>query len=176
MSCEASARLVEVRASEVADIYRLAANLRAGDADEVRALGLDPAFAIRRSYRDAILRRTYFVDGELAAMSGLCGPLLADIGEPYLMTTPAAERAKVSFIRCARAAVDEMLAHRLRLEGHVAASYTQACRLLEVLGFTLSEARPFGSNGALFRTYSKVRDASPGRASVCETVSEWDQL
>ena len=149
--------IVEVRPSEVGAIYRLASNLRAADADEVRSLGLDPAFAIRRSYRDAILRKSYYVDGELAAMSGLCGPLLADIGEPYLMTTPAAERAKVSFIRCARAAVDEMLTHRLRLEGHVAASYTRACRLLEVLGFTLSEARPFGPHGALFRTYSKVR-------------------
>lgn len=167
--------IVEVRPSEVSDIYRLAANLRAADADEVRALGLDPAFAIRRSYRDAILRKSYYVDGELAAMSGLCGPLLADIGEPYLMTTPAVERAKVSFIRCARAAVDEMLVQRLRLEGYVAASYTRACRLLEVLGFELSEARPFGPKAALFRTYSKVRGASPARASACEPAGQWRQ-
>ncbi|WP_439392326.1 hypothetical protein ACRQ5Q_22280 [Bradyrhizobium sp. PMVTL-01] len=149
--------IVDVRPSEVGDVYKLAANLRAEDAAEVEALGLDATIAIRRSYRDAILRRSYYVDGELAAMSGLCGALLADIGEPYLMTTPVAERAKVSFIRCARQAVGEMLLYRVRLEGHVAASYTRACRLLDVLGFTLSEPRPFGPKGALFRTYTMVR-------------------
>lgn len=147
---------VEVRESKIGDVYRLAAALRAGDRAEVAALGLDPRDAIRRSYRDAILRRSYFVDGDLAAMSGLCGPLLSDIGEPYLMTTAAAERAPVSFLRLARAAVAEMLRHRLRLEGQVDASYHRACRLLEVLGFTVSEPRPIGPNGALFRSYAIV--------------------
>lgn len=160
--------IVTVCASEVGDVYRLAANLRADDAAEVAALGYDPSVAIRRSYRDGILRKTYFVDGELAAMSGLCGPLIADIGEPYLMTTPAAERAKVSFLRLARGAVREMLTHRLRLQGEVAASYVRACRLLEVLGFTLAPPRPLGPRGALFRTYTMARQVRPGRAGACE--------
>ncbi|MET4341938.1 hypothetical protein [Bradyrhizobium sp. RT9a] len=152
--------VVDVRHSEIGDVYRLAANLRAGDAAEVAALGLNPAAALRTAYRDAILRRSYFVDGELAAMSGLCGALLADIGEPYLLTTPVAERVPLAFVRCARAAVAEMLSCRMRLEGRVDASYGRAVRLLEVLGFTLSEPRPCGPNGALFRVYSVVRSQS----------------
>jgi hypothetical protein len=150
---------VEVRPSEIGDVYRLAATLREADADEVRALGIDPSTAIRSSYRDAILRKSYFVDGELAAMSGLCGALLSDIGEPYLMTSPAAERAKFAFVRLAHCAVAEMLTHRMCLEGQVAASYTRAIRLIKVLGFTLSEPRPIGPKGALFRTYSMRRGA-----------------
>lgn len=148
---------LEVRHSEIGDVYRLAANLRDGDRAEALALGFDPARAIRASYRDAILRRSYLVDGELAAMSGLCGALLSDIGQPYLMTTPAAERAKVSFLRLARAAVDEMMHHRMRLEGHVAASYTRAIRLLNALGFDLSKPEPIGPQGALFCAFVRMR-------------------
>lgn len=154
---EVPANRVDVRPSEIGDVYRLADRLRVGDAAEVAALGLDPRAALRTAFRDAILRRSYFVDGELAAMSGLCGALLADIGEPYLLTTAVAERVPLAFVRCARAAVAEMLVYRRRLEGRVDASYGRAVRLLEVLGFTLSEPRPFGPNGAPFRLYSIVR-------------------
>lgn len=146
-----------VRESVVADVYALAANLRPGDRDEVESLGLDVRVGIRQSFRHAIQRKTYLVDGEVAAMSGLCGILLSDVGEPYLMTGPAVERVPVAFIRHARAAVSDMLRQRKRLEGHVAASYTKACRLLQVLGFTLGESLPTGPNGALFCKYTMMR-------------------
>lgn len=151
---------IEIRSSTAADVYALAANLRLEDAREVGEAGLDLRQAIRRSYRNAILRKSYFVDGELAAMTGLCGAMLADIGEPYLMTAPACERVKVSFVKHARAAVNEMLKHRLQLVGEVHASYTRACRLLEVLGFSLSDPHPLGPKGALFRRYSIMRPSS----------------
>lgn len=149
--------LVEVRPSAVSDVYALAANLRDGDRSEVESLGIDVRVGIRRSFQNAVLRKTYLVDGELAAMSGLAGSLLGDIGEPYLMTTAAAERVPVSFLRHARASVSEMLQLKRRLEGHVAADYVRACRLLAVLGFTLGEPEPVGPKGALFRRYHIVR-------------------
>lgn len=148
---------VTVRPSELSDVYALAANLREGDRDEVEGLGLDVRVGIRNSFRHAILRKTYLVDGEIAAMSGLCGSMLGDIGEPYLMTGPAAERMPVAFLKHAKAAVAEMMQHKLRLEGHVAANYTKACRLLEVLGFTLGEPLPVGPKAALFRKYTMMR-------------------
>lgn len=150
---------VTVRHSIVSDVYDLANHLRVGDQAEVEALGVTPQHAIRRSYRHAILRRTYLVDGQIAAMSGLCGALLSDIGEPYLMTTPLAATAPVTFVKLARQAVAEMLAQRSRLEGYVDANYTAACRLIEVLGFTLSEPAPLGPQNALFRRYCITRAA-----------------
>lgn len=154
--CATAPRCV-VRESEIADIYALAAHLRAQDRDEVESLGVDVRVGLRASYRAAILRKTYFVDGEIAAMSGLCGAMISDIGEPYLLTTPAAARVPLTFLKQARASVAEMLQHRLRLEGHVAAEYRGACRLLETLGFVLGDPRPLGPRGTLFRSFTLMR-------------------
>ena len=154
-----AAKNVFVRPSIVDDVYKLAANLRSGDRAEVEALGLDSRQGIRRSFRHAMLRRTYFVDGEIAAMTGVCGDMLGDIGFPYLMTAPPAGRVPIAFVKLARMALAEMLTHKLRLEGHVAANYAGACRLLETLGFTLGHPRPFGPTGGLFRTFHIMRAA-----------------
>ena len=94
-----------------------------------------------------------FRSGEIAAMSGLCGSMLGDIGEPYLMTAAAAERVPLTFVKHAKISIEEMLQHKLRLEGYVDASYTKACRLLEVLGFTLDAPEPFGKTKTAFRRY-----------------------
>lgn len=149
--------IVTTRPSVVTDIYRLAATLREADRAEVESLGFTARDAIRRSYRNGMLRTTYLVDGEIAAMSGLCGALLDDIGAPYLLTAPIAATVPIAFVKCARQAVDRMLLHRSRLEGYVAARYTGACRLLETLGFDLSEAFPLGPTSEPFRKYSMTR-------------------
>jgi hypothetical protein len=152
-----AANRIIVRPSVVGDVYELAAALRPADRAEVEAVGIDPRVGIRRSFRHAVLRKSYIVDGELAAMSGLCGPMLGDIGQPYLMTTAAVERVPVTFFKLAAAGVDEMLAHKMRLEGHVAASYVRACRFLAAIGFSLGKPEPFGSQKALFRKFVMTR-------------------
>jgi hypothetical protein len=73
------------------------------------------------------------------------------------MTTAAVERVPVTFFKLAAAGVDEMLAHKMRLEGHVAASYVRACRFLAAIGFTLGKPEPFGSQKALFRKFVMTR-------------------
>ncbi len=150
-------RKVSVRACEIADIYALATCLRDQDRMEMTCLGLEPRTILRASFRNSILRRAYFVDGELAAVSGLGGELMADIGAPWLMTTQAVARVPVSFVKIAREAVAEMLCHRIRLENVVAASYVGACRLLEVLGFTLEAPQPLGPNSVPFRKFWMCR-------------------
>jgi hypothetical protein len=150
-------RCVVIRESLIADVYALAAHLRPDDAAEVAGLGLDPRIGIRRSFRNAILRRTAFVDGEIAAMWGLCGALLSDVGYPYLMTTAAVEHVPIGMVKQARKAVNDMLLLRRRLEGHVAASYSGACGMLELIGFSLGEPHPMGPHGAMFRTFSIER-------------------
>lgn len=151
-----SARVIVVP-SKISDVYRLCATMRERDRDEAVALGVVPKRAMRAQFRDAIQRKTYFVNGKLVAMSGLCGPLLANVGSPYLVTAKGIEKFPIAIVRHARAAVDQMLVLRQRLEGYVLADYTGAVRLLEVLGFTLDPPQPFGPTGAMFRKFWKER-------------------
>ena len=151
----ASARYL-IRDTEVSDVYALAANLRLGDRLEIASFGKEPRSALRLSYRNAILRRTAIVDGEIAAMWGLGGSMLDDTGYPWLITAPAIERIPISFLREGRREVARMLRLRRVLIGEVAAAYTQACRFLEVLGFELGEPRPM-FKGDLFRSYRMER-------------------
>ena len=143
--------------SKIGDVYRLCATMRERDRDEAIAAGADPRVAMRAQFKAGILRKTYFVDGVLVAMSGLCGTLLADTGFPYLVTAKGIERFPISFVKEARRAVDHMLMLRSHLEGYVLADYTGAVRLLEILGFQLGEPEPVKPSGALFRKFSKER-------------------
>jgi hypothetical protein len=139
--------------SKIEDVYRVAANLRHEDMAEITGFGLDPKLALRTSYRHAILRKTAFVDGEIAAMWGLGGAMLSDAGNPWLMTTPIVERVPVTFLKVGREQLGEMLLQRPFLFNFVQASYARACRFLEVLGFILDPAQPMGPNNIAFRRF-----------------------
>lgn len=139
--------------SKIQDVYRIADNLRREDEAEITGFGLTPREALRTSYRNAILRRTAFVDGEIAAMWGLGGAMLSDAGSPWLMTTPAVEKMPVTFLKVGRAQLDEMLLQRAFLFNFVQASYSRACRFLEVLGFVLDPAAPMGPHNVPFRRF-----------------------
>jgi hypothetical protein len=139
--------------SKIEDVYRVAANLRSEDLAEITGFGLDPKAALRTSYRHAILRKTAFVDGEIAAMWGLGGAMLSDAGTPWLMTTPVVERVPVTFLKVGKEQLGEMLQQRPFLFNFVQASYFRACRFLEVLGFILDPAQPMGPNGVPFRRF-----------------------
>lgn len=146
-----------LRPAEITDVYTLARNLRDGDRLEVTSLGLSPMVALRKSFQHAIIRRTAIVDDQIAAMWGMGGTMLSNVGYPWMLTAPAVERVPVGFFREARSGVLEMLRLRNRLEGHVAAQYTCACRFLTALGFELGEPEPKGPHGILFRSFTMER-------------------
>lgn len=144
--------------SRISDVYVLAANLRPDDAAEITSLGVDVRKALRLCFRNGIMRKTAFVESqdhrsEIAAMWGLCGVALGDIGEPYLVTGPAVERVPVAMLKEGRQAVADMLRLKTVLVGNVAASYTRACRFLGLLGFTLGDPRPVGPHKTMFREF-----------------------
>ena len=147
----------EVVAAEHRHAAILAATLRAADAAEVAASGVTPQRAVWRSYRRSTYAKTVLVDGEVAAMWGLCGNPFSRIGYPWLLTSPAAERAQTAFLRVGRAEVAFMLSLCPELRGYVDASYAKALRLLEAFGFDLSEEFPFGPNRLPFRQYRMTR-------------------
>ena len=152
-----------LRPAQISDVYNLARTLRDGDRLEVASAGLTPAATLRTAFRHAIIRRTAIVDGEIAAMWGMGGEMLGEVGYPWMLTAPPVERVPIGFLKEARKGVADMLRMRNRLEGTVAAQYTCACRFLEALGFVLGEPKPIGPRGGLFRTFTMER--------TCPTVS-----
>ncbi len=105
------------------------------------------------TFRHSLFAGTAFVDGEIAAMWGLCADMLSDCGEPWLVTTNAVEAIPVTFVREGRRQVARMLAVKPRLENMVAARYQRAVRFLEVLGFVVDPPRPFGPRQEVFRRF-----------------------
>ena len=91
------------------------------------------------------MRRTLFVDGKIAAMFGWCGTMLSDVGHPYLFTSAAVERAPVGFVKTYKRVVAEMLSVKACLVGHVAADYGSSCKLMQMVGFELSEPQKIGT-------------------------------
>jgi hypothetical protein len=128
--------------------------LRDGDRREIEALGKDPRKALRYSFRSSLYPpQVALVDGEIAALWGLCGDMLSDVADPWLVTGKAIERAPISFVKIARGWIAEALQIKPRLENYVHADYTEAVRLLKVLGFHLDEPAPLGPRRALFRRF-----------------------
>lgn len=150
---------VTVVPAEVSHVYALAPALRWRDAAEIAASGHTPKQSLYRGFRNSLMCKTAFVGADIAAMWGLCVAFrpgvspLGDLGVPWLLTSAAAERCPVSFLRIARRELAAMKQQRRRLESFVAADYAQAVKLLHILGFTVEEPKPVGVNGTLFSRF-----------------------
>lgn len=146
-------------------VYALAAKLRPEDCAEIVGSGNSPKKALWRGYRNSVMCETAMVDGEIAAMWGLCVgfvpglSLLGNIGRPWLLTSAAVERVPFAVVREARRAVTGMLTVKPMLENYVLASYTRAVRLVRLVGFTVDEAPIMSPSGVAFLRFSMTRPA-----------------
>jgi hypothetical protein len=127
-----------------AHFRELVTRLRQGDREEIEAAGFSDRRALWLSYRTGMMRRTAFVDGEIAAMWGVSGTALSRIGHPWLLTTPACEKVPFAYVREGRKHALEMLEIHPVLTNNVLASYERAIRFLRLAGFTVGEPFPFG--------------------------------
>lgn len=167
--CEAlpktdSAR-VDIVDAEIEHVYLLVDRLRQKDLLEIQRLGIKPKRALYRAFRNSLMCRTAFVDGEIAAMWGIGIALrpglsaLSDLGTPWLHTAVAIERIPLFFVRRAKAEVAAMLTLKKRLESWVDADYPQAVKFLRILGFVVETPAPIGADGAMFCRFHRGFDS-----------------
>lgn len=143
---------VEIMEATAEHVRRLAPRLRAADALELTSMGERPLACLWHSWRGSLLRRTAFVDGEIAAMWGVHGDLTGMVGIPWLLTAPEVERVPVTMVKLCRRDLKAMLEIYPVLQNCVLASYAGAVRLIEILGFKLDD--PVLINGVAFRRFS----------------------
>jgi hypothetical protein len=152
------APVILIRNSLPSDVAAMKNNLRTGDVQEVMSFGISPERALWQSYRKSMIRKTVLIDGQPAAMFGMAGVTMGETGVPFLLTTPLVE--KVSPLRFARIFQEEvlkMLEVFPRLVNYVDSSYDKATRLLDIVGFTLSEPEPYGVQGVKFQRFEMRR-------------------
>lgn len=130
--------LVSIVPSELSHVNELAKNLREKDRIEAEALGLTAYKALHYSFKHGLLRKTAFVDNEIAAMWGVGGTPMSILGQPYLITSPVCETVSpLLFARIYKNEVRIMKSLFPVLENYVHADYTQAVKMLRLAGFTI---------------------------------------
>ena len=118
-------------------IREISTRLRALDAAEIQAAGMEPKAALWRSWKRSHYRRAFLVNGMVGAVGGCKGKLLDAVGEPWLLTSPEVEGAKLSFVKEARRELNSVLSVHSVLRNYVMARYTRAIGLLGFLGFAI---------------------------------------
>lgn len=147
----------EIVPMKAAHVAALADAMRDADRREVEAMGFTGQKGLWRSYRASVIACAAFVDGEIAAAWGCAGCVASGVGTPWLLTTHAAERVPLTYVKVGRDAVEGMLSVYRRLYGLVSADYARAIRFLLLLGFSVSEPFPFGPQAAMFCRYERAR-------------------
>lgn len=136
--------MIEIRDMVISDVYELAKSLREGDRLECEALGMTPKVALRKSYNNALVKKTILVNGRIAACFGGSGSTLGHIFHPWLLTSHVVEGAYLALASAYRKQVKEMLKAYPVLENHCDSRYTKSLNLLRLVGFTIHEPRPYG--------------------------------
>ncbi len=156
----------EIRAATLADIRALANAARPMDRAEVEGWGLCWRHTLQFLYRDSTIKRVALVDGEVAAIWGVQGPIVGDDGSPWLFTTPAVERARLAFFRETKREIEAMLVTHRRLRAYTLASYERSIRFFHALGFSFGDPEPVGVNGTAYRLMTLERPKSDRRPVV----------
>lgn len=152
--------MVQVHIVETHPVHlqELTLSLRPADRAEAEAYGFPTNKVLWRSYKNSIMRKTAIIDGRVAAVWGVSGVPLGDVGEPFLATSDVVDKiSPLRFCRIYQEEVLKMLQIFPHLVNYVDSQYTKAVRLLDIVGFRIDEPLPFGPHGALFCKFSMER-------------------
>jgi hypothetical protein len=143
-----------VRSVRAGDIEAIAANLRAADIEEIHgALGHRDCLAVMQAGAQAsALLWTIEVGGEPAGLFGVTPT--PDCGVPWMLGTPALERAPKQLTKLGRAYVRLMSDRYATLLNYVDARSLKSVYWLARLGFTVQkETEPYGVFGLPFHRF-----------------------
>lgn len=151
--------VVTIVPSTTEHVRELANCLRAMDKIELdKVYGFPPHKALWRCFKGSFLRHTAFIDGKLAAMWGVGGTLMGQVGNPWLMTTDEVYKIPpLLFARTYQHEVLRMLKLFPVLTNYVDADYEAAIRLLDIIGFKLGEPELVGVHGEPFIKFEMKR-------------------
>lgn len=147
-----------MRTPREGDIETIAANLRNADIEEIHGSTghRDCLAVIHRGAQMSTLLWTIEVDGEPAGLFGVTPA--PGIGVPWMLGTPALERAPKQLTKLGRVYVTLMNQKYATLLNYVDARSLKSVYWLARLGFTVQkEAEPYGAFGLPFHRFGMNR-------------------
>lgn len=149
---------VWIRQTVPGDFKALLANIRRKDIEECKAFGISPGRGLRNSINNSLYTKSVWLNENIIAMIGLCGPVISEAGVPWMLTGNGIEKVPLTFVRVAKKEIAEMLTYKSVLSNYVSADYPEAVRFFEILGFFVSRPKQVGKHGAMFHQIIKRRD------------------
>lgn len=147
-----------VRNTREGDIEAIAANLRNADIEEIHGSSghRDCLAVLRQGAEASTLLWTIEVDSEPAGLFGVTPA--GGVGVPWMLGTPALERAPKQLTRLGRAYVHLMSDKYATLLNYVDARSLKSVYWLARLGFTVQkETEPYGVFGLPFHRFGMKR-------------------
>lgn len=118
-------------------VWLVASALRTAHAAALREIGSDPRESLVAAYRSSTFRRSWLIDGEVAAIGGVEGSVLSPAGRIWVAFTDRAVAHPVALVREARKQIAEIMSVKTHIESIVFVNDPAAWRLASFLGFHL---------------------------------------
>lgn len=123
----------------------MATAMQSDSAETARKTGMTPLKALWDSYRRSIICKSAFINGKLAAIWGVEGTVMAEIGRPFLIMTPETQEYPMRVWFRYRKEINKMLEMFPCLEEYVPETNEKSIRMLEIMGFHVSKNKiPIG--------------------------------
>ena len=156
--------VVEAKAFHCGQISR---TLRESHRVLVAHFGVDGHRQLRARFEESAFRRAWKIDGHLAAIGGVTGPMLASSGLIWLAVAGEAMRYPVAMVREARKQLDEICVTKRDLYTTIIDGDEESKRFAIFLGFTPDEEGLQPASSKFGRMLLKDRfEASPARMMV----------
>lgn len=139
--------LITIVPSEPSHLSLLSDNIREKDKKECIRLGCQPLHAITQCFKQAVLRSTVLVDGEVAAVFGITGSLFSSQNTLYLITSEVVKKiSHITFVRICLQELEKFMMICEKLICYVDVEYKEAIKLLELVGFEREQTLTLNDN------------------------------
>lgn len=132
-------------------LREMAIAMQSDSAETAIKMGLTPLKALWDSYRRSIICKSAFIDGKLAAIWGVSGSMMSEIGRPWLVLTPETQEYPMQVAFRYRSEINKMLDMFQVLEEYVPESNEKSQRMLELMGFKISKNKIPLNDGVFLR-------------------------
>lgn len=137
----------------------LARTLRAEHREILEHMQVPTHKELREAFEASPIRRSWFLDGKLAAMAGVTGPLASSDGVLWMALTDEMAQHPVPVGRRARRLVDQVMRYKRRLTTSILKGDKAGMDFAHFLGFMVEGREPVNGVPAVQMSYS-IRKAA----------------